>query len=273
VPSDLQNLTHYRISPPDNLEDWDSCREAIEEAPSLVDMLGRINQEGRFGEKRLKILSFDDVLEKERTKTKGGALRSGPVVYLVEKPIQVNFEVAQQIRDNLEYDIDYFYFLPASKSVAGNICELVQRIILADFTENDQNLATRKQMIKENRTGVEKKLKDIFKKNNLNFCFLPDKPMVFQLVLHDGLDFYKAKIFLRHGNQFVEWVEGQEASTFWKNLKMICPTLLKNGLFYRTVPFDLTGQEGSKFRNILDKEISKYFGDMNKKMKELFYEH
>jgi hypothetical protein len=273
VPSDLQNLDYYNIAQPDNLDDFETCRKSIDDSPVIDDILQIIQEKGRFEQKRLIILSFDDLLEKERPKTNKGELESGPVVYLIDQPMQVNFEVAQQIRDNLRYGLDYFYFLPATEYVAVKICELLQMIILADFAETAENFDIRKKMIRENKEKIEENLKDVIYSNNLNFCLLPDKPLVFELVIHEALDFYKAKIYLKYGDQFVEWVEGQDASIFWRNLAILCPKLLLDGLFYSTVLFDPKGEQERGFKNILDQKISKYFPDINEKVKELFYEH
>lgn len=277
LPVAFRSVTHFSFSQPDNLEDYNECSKAIKNISKIGDILKKVERKGKLPERlRLNLLSFEEVLERQKPMAIGGELVESLVVYLLNEPPEVDYKFATQVKNNMEAGVEYCFFLPPADTIAEKIWNLFQMIILAFFINKEksvESLEDRLILLKKNKALVLEKIKYLADRDYLNIFFCPTG-FSFPLLLHNASNAFEAKTYLMYGDRgFMKWAESKETVMTWMNLKSLYPADadLAKGIFHSTLFYDLYSDQGSGFRNKLDDQLRKYFPDIHNKVKRLCF--
>jgi hypothetical protein len=276
LPSDLQIYDHYNMKLPEDLEDFETCRKSIDDSPVIDDILQIIQEKGRFTERlKVKFVRFNDLLARQKLKSKNGELHEGcQVVYLMNQP----FVGTKQLTQNMP-KVRYYYFLPADIFNTERIVAFLQKLLVKNI--GDQQVAHElfshiRELLtqEENQRKFLKNLESIVKNNCLNFCFFPVES-TFQFVIHNaGTD--DAKMYIKYGDYgFLEWMKGRVADYFARSLLDLRIQPVKEGIFHSTLFFNVhddTAEQTRRFRASLDCELRRYFPNIHEQVKQLCFE-
>ena len=164
-------------------------------------------------------LSRDELLEREQLDPIGELLEDQVVVASLQ-PLDLKYESAFRIWNNLNSNISYVYFFQASYDTADKIPQLLQLLLLAGITKINEatSFQQRRELIKANREKVLDALKDICTGNKLNVYFLQERVDI-EYCLHNAISTRDAKLYLKRGDEYFEWSSQQAAYDFWTEMR------------------------------------------------------
>jgi hypothetical protein len=257
LPSDLGGIIYLPFTEPLNLTDPNACMTQTATAAtrigSAVWTLGPIKN---------RPLSAEKLLEREKATGEGGDLFMDQVVVASVQPLDVGYEAARQIRNNIyNGNIQYIYFFQGDDNGAKKTCQLLQMLLLADILKTQEeanNWQNRLAKVKSNQAEISRDLEKICTYGMIKIYFLPEAPAL-QYVIHNAGDNVHAKIYLKREQEYFDWESGAAAYRFWNEVRKARGALTPEpakAMFYFVPEFKLH-QRG--FVNTLNTVVDVYF--------------
>jgi hypothetical protein len=164
------------------------------------------------------------LLEREKSTGEGGDLFMDQVVVASVQPLDVGYEAARQIRNNIDKNnIQYVYFFQGDDNGAKKTCQLLQMLLLANILKNQSDANDwrgRLAKVKSNQTDIKADLEQICTYGMIKIYFLPEAPAL-QYVIHNAGDNIHARIYFKREQEqeYFEWESGAGAYRFWKEVR------------------------------------------------------
>jgi hypothetical protein len=268
LPLDLGGINFFRFKEPKVLTDLQECRRAIQGPAGL--MLPVIqNLMGRGVPNRP--LTPAALLERQQLET-DGELKEDQVVVASVQPPELGYKAAERVRRNIDSNISYVYFFYGNTDAADKIPQLLQLVLLVGLNEKDATtFRTRNDVVAAHRNEIIEALKDICLNDKLNIFFLEESRDL-EFCIHNAGSHEDARLYLKHGNDFIHWASGPSAYGFW------CAIRKKTGaddpknpdaVFHGARDFNLA--EGS-FLRALRMGMRKYFPGFGDEVMQLCLE-
>jgi hypothetical protein len=266
LPSDLRGIIQVKFTEPEDIKNLDKCRHVSQNAAGII--LPCVQRDmGKDVANRP--LSFDALLKKEKMESAGGELKEDQVVVASVQPLELEYEAAKQVRQNLDNNIRYVYFFQGNTDAADKIPQLLQSVLLADLVDKKDaaSFKTRGDLVANHRQAIVDALKDICLNDKLNIFFVNER-LDLEYCIHNAASDKAARLYLKHGDDFIKWQSGSQAYAFW------CSMREKNGaddpqppdaVFHAARDFKL--QEA--FLRSLKMGMRKYFRDIAEDMMQL----
>jgi hypothetical protein len=146
------------------------------------------------------------------------------VVVASVQPLDVGFEAARQVRNNIEKgNIQYVYFFQGVDNGAKKTCQLLQMLLLANILKNQaeaHDWQGRLAKIEGNQKTIMADLERMCSLGMIRIYFLPEAPTL-QYVIHNAGDNIHATIYLKRGQEqeYFEWETGTGAYQFWHQVR------------------------------------------------------
>ena len=268
LPSDLGGIIFLAFEEPQNLSDPTACKSAIMFASSRIkSTVYRIVYGQSASPIAGRLLSRESLLEKERLGD-GGELFEGQVLVASIQPLELSYAGALQVRKNMGNNVRYFYFLPGDPDGAEKVSQLLQLVLLARVPgsrEEGASFERCRERVANNLPQIMEDLKKLCRDQSINFCFLPAPPE-FQYCIHNAADVNHAKLYVKHGEGFIEWESGNEAYQFWKDVRArqsMAEPEPPHAVFYGAPGFNL---RENVFLRTLKVNVSKYFPGINEEV-------
>jgi hypothetical protein len=256
LPSDFGGIITERFTEPCNLKNRAECGEAVKKVAGFI--LDKVQFSGKLSRRltQARLLAR----EKLRDLDPDGELIEDQVVVLSVQPFELEYEAAVQVRENIDRGVQYVYLLEGSPNGASKVCQLLQMIFLSPFLNKESavNSAKREAVLEEEqvRENILRDMEMVSRRRRLKAFFLPTRP-VLQYCIHNAKHVDYAVLYLRQGDEFVEWGKGQLAHDFWEQERTKVELYdLKRGIFHGSPGFDL---EEPDFRNALEAGLNDYF--------------
>ncbi len=219
LPSDIAGIINLPFTEPANLTDPNACMTQTATAAtrigSAVWALGPIKN---------RPLSPEKLLEREKSTTEGGDLFMDQVVVASVQPLDVGYEAARQLRNNIDKgNIQYVYFFRGDDNGAKKTCQLLQMLLLANILKNQteaNDWQGRVAKVKGNHTAIKSDLEQLCTHGMIKIYFLPEAPAL-QYVIHNAGDNTHATIYLKREKdyKYFEWESGDGAYRFWNEVR------------------------------------------------------
>ncbi len=207
--------------------------------------------------------------------SEGGELKEDQVVVAALQPLELELghEAAKQVRRNLDKNIRYVYFFQGSIDAADKVPQLLQLVLLSGLLDKDDavSFSKRGELVTTYRREVLDALRDMCVNDTLNVFFRKESHNL-EYCIHNAASDHAARLYLKHGDYFIEWESGPEAYWFW------CAVRERNGaddpqspnaVFHGSHDFEL--EEGPFLRH-LKIGMNKYFREIAKEVLELCLE-
>jgi hypothetical protein len=269
LPSDLGGINLLRFTEPGDFGNFEQCRPAIQAAAAFI--LPWVQKDmGRGVANRP--LSHDALLKRQQLEI-AGELKEDQVVVASVQPLELGYEAAKQVRLNLDNNITYVYFFEGNTDAADKIPQLLQLVLLAPFL-NERDAASfkmRGDLVTTRRRELVDALNDICVNDKLNIFFHKES-IDLEYCIHNAASDKVARLYLKHGDDFIEWDSGPQAYRFW------CGMREKNGasdpappdaVFHATRDFQLNEEP---FLRYLRMGMRKYFRDIAEEVMALCLE-
>jgi hypothetical protein len=233
LPSDLGGIITLQFKEPPDLCDRDACAKAIQSVSAEIkDVVAR------SGIAKRRLLSGTELMAREKLQKKGGKLDEDQVVVTAIQPLEVSYEPALQVRQNIDDGVRYIYFFQGNPNGAERICRLLQMLLLApifaesnDSEKKPHNFQYRRSAVEkeQNRNKIMQDLKKICALESLKIYFLPAAPIL-QYCIHNATSVDNAVLYFKHEEKFMhgatgekayfmQWATGEKASRFWDEVK------------------------------------------------------
>jgi hypothetical protein len=257
LPSDLGGIIYLPFTEPPNLADPNACATQTATAAtrigSAVWTLGPIKN---------RPLSAAKLLEREKSIEEGGDLFMDQVVVASVQPLDVGYEAALQIRNNIDKgNIQYVYFFQGDDNGARKTCQLLQMLLLANIlkTQDEANdWQGRLEKVGSNHTEIKLDLEQLCKNGMIKIYFFPEAPAL-QYIIHNAGDNVHAKVYLKRKQEYLEWVSGAEAYQFWNEIRKTRGALApqpQKAMFYFVPELNVLQAD---FVNTLNTVVDRYF--------------
>jgi hypothetical protein len=210
------------------------------------------------------------LLEREQLDP-SGELQEDQVVVASLQPLELSYGAASRVKVNLDNNISYVYLFRANEDTADKVPQLLQLVLLAGgiLQSGEQNtFQRRRELIRSNRDNVINNLQSIIASNNLNVYFL-DESIDIEYCIHNAIDHKCAKLYLKRGDEYIEWKSGEPAHSFWDEMRE------KKGagnpdpgeaVFHGSRNFEL---KKGRFLNMLTIRMRKYFPEIGDQVLQL----
>ena len=184
---------------------------------------------------------------------------------------EASYETAKRVRENIDNNINYIYFFEGNTDATDKIPHLLQLVLLAPFlTDKNVSFKDRGELVKAHRDEIVEALNDICLGDKVNIFFRA--PSVdLQYCIHNAGSDKVARLYLKHGNEFIEWDSGLPAYQFSSAVRK------KNGVDNQKVPSavfhavpDFALEE--PFLTNMEMGMRKYFGILGKEVMKLCLE-
>jgi hypothetical protein len=249
LPSDLGGIIYLPFTEPPSLEDPEACRRAILLASTRVETLVR-----KTGPITNRPLSQEKLLERAKSRYEGGELLMDQVVVASVQPLDVDYKPARQVRKNIDAgNIRYVYFFQGNSDGAEKTCQLLQMVLLAEILKTQaeaEDWRARVAKIADNKDQILADMKRICLDERIKVFFLQTSPAL-QYCIHNAASDKSAKLYLKQGDEFIEWASGKEAYQFWDEVRQgrgAIDPLPPKAVFYGVPGFKLS--EGSFFSTL-----------------------
>ena len=272
LPSDLGGINLLQFTEPSNFEDRHECGRKCQQAAAFI--LSCVQKDmGRGLANRP--LSHDALLRRQQMESEGGELKEDQVVVAALQPLELELghAAAKQVRRNLDKNIRYVYFFQGSVDAADKVPQLLQLVLLSGILEKEDmaSFNERGELVAIHREKILDSLRDMCLNDKLKI-FLRRESRDLEYCIHNAASDHAAKLYLKHGEDFIEWESGPQAYWFW------CAMREKNGaddpqppnaVFHGTHDFEL--KEGPFLRH-LKIGMNKYFRDIAEEVMKLCLE-
>lgn len=197
LPSDLKGYTYLPFQQPNNLNDWDQCKRAIQ--PVSFKLVDRIKTKGKFYRPAVPFMSVEELIEKESAE--GYLSRDSEVIVHAEKPHETKYHYAKIILNNMKRGIKYHYFFGHEPKGAIEIINLIQAMSVVDLKIGEQwdriDDGDRKRILKDHENLKKIKVNLETMKTRLRIHVLPYKVSEAFCIHNAGLDQIPEKCYLR----------------------------------------------------------------------------
>jgi hypothetical protein len=269
LPSDLNGIISIPFEEPANLSDRSECAHAIITAAAQIKT--SVQQTGpSASHARLPLLSIDEFFRLERPRSEGGDLVDGQVVVLDTQPWG-DVERAEQVRRNMENGTSYHYFLHFSDDTVEKICQALQVIVLAGIAgvAGAADYRSRVNTIRNNKDRVLDDLRGLCRNGLLRIALLVDIPTVCYRV-HNASNSALAKLYTKyHEEGFVQWTEGQSATTLWSVLPKFLEEDKADRLFLSLKHLAFGDEPRRRLEALLTRGLGRYFPGMEPEVKQI----
>jgi len=266
LPSDLGGIIYLPFKEPENLGDPEACQRAMVSVTTRVETL--VRNKGPITDRPL---SPERLLDRAKRNYEGGELLMDQVVVASVQPLDVDYEPARQVRRNIDAgNIRYVYFFQGNGDGAEKTCQLLQMVLLADIlkTQNEANdWRGRVAKIAKYKGEIRNELTRICKEGRIWIFFLPTPPAL-QYCIHNAKSDKSAKLYLKHGDEFIEWASGPEAYQFWCEVRQAQGAFdpLPPKVFFGVPGFNV--QEGTFF-SAMKQHLASYFPGIDEEVMDL----
>ena len=259
LPSDLGGIIYLPFTEPPNLADPNACR--TETATAATRIGGAV---WTLGPIKNRPLSAEKLLDREKSTGEGGDLFMDQVVVASVQPLDVGYEAARQVRNNIDkFNIQYIYFFQGDDNGAKKTCQLLQMLLLANILKNPMEANDwqgRLAKVKSNQAEITLDLAQLCTYGMIKIYFLTEAPAL-QYVIHNAGDNIQAKIYLKREQEqeYFEWASGTVAYRFWNEVRKARGALTPHppkALFYFVPEFKTYYGD---FVNTLNTVIDMYF--------------
>jgi Predicted nucleotide-binding protein containing TIR-like domain len=272
LPSDLGGINLLQFTEPSNFEDRQECGRRSQQAAAFI--LSCVQKDmGRGLANRP--LSHDALLRRQQMESEGGELKEDQVVVAALQPLELELGhgAATQVRLNLDKNIRYLYLFQGSVDAADKVPQLLQLVLLSGLLgeEDADSFSRRGELVTAHRKEIVDALRDICVNDKLKVFFRKESRDL-EYCIHNAASDHAARLYLKHGEEFIEWESGPQAYWFW------CAMREKNGaedpqpanaVFHGAQDFEL--REGSFMRH-LKIGMNKYFRDIAGEVMQLCLE-
>jgi hypothetical protein len=264
LPADLGGIDPLFFQEPDDLTDRSLCDLAMERVCGRIK--DKVQPVGPIA-KGTTSLTKQALLERERHTIYGGELLEDQVVVSSELPLETEYQAARWIRKNIDNNIKYVYFFEGSYDGAEKTCMLLQLVLVANILGDRQeevSFQDRRAHVTANPEKIVQNLEWICRHDFINVYFLPAAPDL-QYCIHNASEPGRARMYVKHRGEFIEWESGSNASEFWSRTqqkrgvgKYRPKDAPKHAVFYGAPGFNL-GDFG-----VLEELVEKYFPGVEK---------
>jgi predicted nucleotide-binding protein len=232
LPSDLKGYTYLSFDQPNDLTDWEQCKDAVR--PISMKLVDAVRKAKRYYRPSIPLLSLDELLRRE------GALdlkRGSEVVVHSEKPQETRYQYASLVRENMKRGITYHYFFDLDPNGAIEIVYLIRTLAVIDVKfEQDWesiNENERLKILEDNRPTIEANLDEI--KRHVKIHMLPYKVSEAFCIHNAAAANKQEKCYLRWYDRanFIEIPDHDTAHTkyeAYKNFRHNRPTVFGDSL-------------------------------------------
>lgn len=271
LPSDLAGLMLFAIDESKDLTNRTLCTEAILDiGEQLKNVVGHV---GRMPSRRIgPLLSVDEMFNRERPLSDGGDLTESQIIVCDVQPMS-RADLGARVRRNIDQGLSYVYFLANDKSIIQKFIQSLQMVLVAGLSKTEESLGFRErlELVKAEKTRILGDLKRICETRSLLVTLLPEEP-VFRFRLHNANDAERARLYMKyHGLGFILWAEGYEAAKVWDTLPSYWTAPEDDRIFVPLNNYTLEGREKQEFKDIVSKELSKYFPGIDKEVRNLCF--
>jgi hypothetical protein len=244
LPSDLGGIIYLPFTQPRDLTDPNACMTQTATAATRIG-----SAVWTLGPIKSRPLSAGKLLEREKSTDDGGDLFMDQVVVASVQPLDVGYEAALQVRNNIDKrNIQYVYFFQGDDNGAKKTCQLLQMLLLANILKNQaeaNDWQGRLAKVKSSQTEIKSDLRQICANGMIKIYFLPEAPAL-QYVIHNAGDNIHATIYLKREQEqeYFEWESGTGAYRFWNEVRKARGALAPqppNAMFYFVPEFKLSG--------------------------------
>jgi hypothetical protein len=275
LPSDLRGLNQIRFREPD-LANNDEIVKAVGPICDQIEAAVSSRKLCCYDRPTLPLITKDDLLQREQLRRNGGSLKIGAVVVNAVQPLEVNYEFAVKVRENMAYGVNYIYFFYADPSGTGIdfIWTMIQMIALAGQIEGgDVSLDERSKIMKAKRSAVEENLHLIQQHLAIHFLSCPAS---LQFCVHNADSTDHARSYVRYSEeQFIEFHPGDpwRAKSIADGITNECLPGHADVVFRSTRHFELDASKNTAFRSSLDRGMTKYFVEdqLRSKVREICF--
>jgi hypothetical protein len=254
LPSDLGGIIYLPFTEPANLADPNAC---LTQTATAATRIG--SAIWRLGPIKNRPLSAEQLLEREKSTGEGGDLFMDQVVVASVQPLDVGYEAARQVRNNIDKgNIQYVYFFQGDDNGAKKTCQLLQMLLLANILKNQaeaNDWQGRLAKVKSNQAEIKSDLEQICTHGMIKIYFLPEAPAL-QYVIHNAGDNIHATIYLKREQEYFEWEAGTGAYGFWNEVRKARGALAPQppkAMFYFVPDFKLSqGDFVSTLNTVVD---------------------
>ena len=263
LPANLGGIVSIPFEEPANLADEGACEMVVAQVVGPIASKAMIQGRAPY-HINVPTISMEELWQRERPRSEGGALHVGDVVVCDTQP-SGDEEMAAQIRRNLDSGISYTYFLYFSADTLEKVCQSLQVILVSnagpvpDFNERIRRIKNEKDRILED-------FHTICRERRLRVAFFPDEPQ-FVFRVHNASSREFAKFYVRYQDKgFIEWVSGSVAEGLWRGLPRYLDDDGQARLF---VPLTGFKPDEGVFDRTLDRALSLYFPGIEDAVKQL----
>jgi hypothetical protein len=262
LPSDLGGIVYLKYHEPEDLADYEKCRQVVQAGAGQIKAWVQRTSTGRIPGNRP--LTRDAILKRERMENVGGLLREDQVVVASVQPPELEYAVAKQVRQNMDNNIRYVYFFHGNQDAIDKIPQLLQLLCLTEFLDEKDagSFKTRNNLITTHHDEIIKLVKDMCYDDKLNIFFLSD-PVYPEYCIHNAASDRASRLYYkRDDDYYIEWASGGNANRFWRAVKKenrVDSPDSPDAIFHGGREFELN--DGS-FRRALAMSMRKYFPDI-----------
>src|SRR5271166_1799946 len=131
LPSDLEGIIIFNFSEPNDLSNREACGNAIRSVSSNIkDSVQEVRRQNTRRGAATGPFSRDELLDREQLDPYG-ELQEDQVIVASLQPLDLKYETALRVWNNLNNNISYVYFFEANTDTADKITQLLQLLLLA----------------------------------------------------------------------------------------------------------------------------------------------
>jgi CAP12/Pycsar effector protein, TIR domain len=222
LPSDLEGIIIFTFSEPNDLSNREACGNAIRSVSSNIkDSVQEARRQNTPRGGVTRPLSRDELLDREQLDPYGD-LQEDQVIVASLQPLDLKYETALRVWNNLNNNISYVYFFEANTDTADKIPQLLQLLLLAGIVGIPNQVNTsfqqRRELVKANRAKIIEASRDLCVNNKLNVYFTQERVDI-EYCIHNATSDKFAKLYLKRGNEFFEWYSSLAAYNFWTEMR------------------------------------------------------
>jgi hypothetical protein len=264
LPSGLGGIISIPFEEPSDLADPRVSARAISQVATVLK--DTVQRRARLRPRPGRLLSVEELFQRERPYSDGGDLHEGHVVVYDRQPMGP--EQAVQVRRNLDSGISYLYILYFSEDAIEKTCQCLQVVLTSGSsgTEKATDFNARLHTISKEANRIEDDLRRICRTRSLRVSLFTLEPQ-FCFRIHNASDRALARLYLRfQASGFMMWAEGTRAESVWGGIDRFIPA--DEHIFVPMKQFDLTDEQKRRFEISLDRGLKRYFPGIEDRVRQ-----
>jgi len=267
VPGDLKGVKYLPITglTPELLTDDNWCLREMAKLAGALATHARTALTKPPKRPVLRVLSADELFEREKSVNEGGDLILGnthSVVINTIQPAEENsISRARQVVENMTAGVTYLYFFRADPVHVPKVIGLLESLVIARFTKRASATPDERRMIiRNNAARIPEHLKAL--QQRLFIYFLPDNSAPLLFCVHNAGNLGRATCYLRDGaeERFYVWGNAETAFNVARDFQRYRKRYSDPAVFYPTSLYDLYSRDGLKLKSELEMSLRASFG-------------